>query len=465
MATPTMNPKQKYALECMKRGQNIFLTGPGGVGKTLVIKMFADWARNDKYKLFDNAVAVTSTTGSSAVLIGGTTLHSFAGIGLGEKSVMELIELINKKFFVKRRWMRTKVLIIDEVSMMKPELFEKLEEIARILKRNQRVFGGIQVILSADFAQLPPPNMTRFCFESELWDKVVEECIYLKEIMRQDDIEFQKCLNEIRIGECGVESKKLLDARVGVILENDLGVTPTMLYSVNKKVDAINNKYLKELLDKGNENHVYEIRKKLIGVSELEVKPNLLPVIEKMVDDMPAEKSLHLAVGSQVMVIINNKEKELVNGSRGVVSGFEMGMPMVTFLDGRTLPMGWHKWEADVTETIKLEVLQIPMKLSNCQTIHKGQGMSIDYVRTSIDSTIFEYGQAYTALSRCRNLKGLTLDKFDPMVIKCHPKVKEFYEKLENMKKKTIDDYMFSNATNSNASSTTSSNATNSNTK
>lgn len=440
----TLNPKQKYALDCMKQGHNVFLTGPGGVGKTLVIKMFADWAKSEKYVLFDNPVAITSTTGSSAVLIGGTTLHSFAGIGLGEKSVMELVELINKKFFVKRRWIRTKVLIIDEVSMMKPELFEKLEEIARIIKRNHKVFGGMQVILSADFAQLPPPNMTQFCFESELWDKVVSESIYLKEIMRQDDIDFQKCLNEIRLGECGAESKKLLEARVGIKLENDLGVTPTMLYSVNKKVDAINNKYLKELLDKGHENHVYEIKKKLIGVAESEIKPNLLPVIEKMVNDMPAEQSLHLAIGSQVMVIINNKEKELVNGSRGVVSSFEMGMPMVTFLDGRILRMGLHTWEAEVTDAIKLEVMQIPMKLSNCQTIHKGQGMSIDYVQTSIDSSIFEYGQAYTALSRCRNLKGLTLDKFDPKVIKCHPKVKEFYQKIENAKKKTIDDYMFS---------------------
>ena len=440
----TLNLKQKYALDCMKKGDNIFLTGPGGVGKTMIIKMFADWAREEKYKLADNPVAVTSTTGSSAVLIGGTTLHSFAGIGLGEKSVIELVDIINKKFFIKRRWLRTKVLIIDEVSMMKPELFEKLEAIARIVKRSQKIFGGIQVILSADFAQLPPPNMTQFCFESELWDQVVDESIYLKEIMRQDDIEFQRCLNEIRLGECGPESKKLLESRVGVKLENDVGVTPTMLYSVNKKVDAINNKYLKELLDAGNENYVYEIKKKLVGAAESDIKPNLLPVIEKMVDDMPAEKALHLAVGSQVMVIINKKDTQLVNGSRGVVSGFEMGMPMVTFLDGRILRMGLHTWDADVTDAIKLEVLQIPMKLSNCQTIHKGQGMSIDYVRTSIDSTIFEYGQAYTALSRCRNLKGMTLDKFDPKVIKCHPKVKAFYEKIENAKKKTIEDYMFS---------------------
>ena len=443
--TTLLNPKQKYALDCMKKGANVFLTGPGGVGKTLVIKLFADWALNEKYKIFDNPVAITSTTGASAVLIGGTTLHSFAGIGLGEKSVMELVEAINKKFYIKRRWMRTKVLIIDEVSMLKPELFEKLEEIARIMKRSHKVFGGIQVILSADFAQLPPPNMTQFCFESELWDKVVDgQNIYLKEIMRQDDIEFQNCLNEIRLGVCSDVSKKLLEARVGIKLENDFGVTPTMLYSVNKKVDAINNKYLKELLDAGNENHVYTMNKTVRGATELEIKPNLLPVIEKMVEDVPAEKTLHLAIGSQVMVIINNKEKQLVNGSRGVVSGFETGMPMVTFLDGRVLRMGYHTWELDVTETIKVDVAQIPMKLSNCQTIHKGQGMSIDYVRTSIDSSIFEYGQAYTALSRCRNLQGLTLDKFDQSVIKCHPKVKEFYEKIENSKKKTIDDYMFS---------------------
>ena len=439
-----LNHKQKYALDMMKKGKNIFLTGPGGVGKSLLIKTFAAWAKDEKYKTRKNPVAITSTTGASALLLGGTTLHSFAGMGLGMGTVDEMVPKITKKFFVKRRWLQTRVLIIDEVSMLDSEFLEKLEEIARIIRRNDRVFGGIQVIFSGDFCQIPPVKLKKFCFESEIWDKVIDENIYLKEIMRQDDVEFQKCLNDIRMGTCGEESKKLLMTRVGVRLENSMNISPTLLYSTNRKVDAINDKHLQDLLDTGVENYVFNLQKTINEATEKNFKSNLYPIAEKLVSDTPAELQLHLAVGSQVMVIVNMQNMKIMNGSRGVVCGFKNNVPLVKFLDGRIISIGYHTWELELTDVISITVKQIPLRLSDSITMHKSQGQSIDYVRTSIDKGIFDYGQAYTTLSRCRTLEGLTLDKFEPEVIKCHPKVKEFYQKIEKKVNKTIGDYLFS---------------------
>ena len=436
----SLNQKQKYALSCMKTGKNVFLTGSGGVGKTYLIKIFSTWAREEKYPLSDNPVAVTSTTGTSALLINGTTLHSFAGIGLGKESVDELFTKISKNFFVKRRWLRTKILIIDEISMLTPELFEKIEELARRIKRSPRVFGGIQVILSGDFAQLPPPKLKKFCFESEIWDKVIDESIYLKDIIRQDNPIFQKCLNEIRLGECSQESLDLLQSRVGIKLENDLNIIPTMLYSVNCKVDVINRKFLKELIDSGKENYMYEMRVHVSG----NPPKTLQFLVDKLVRDCPADQKIILAEGVQVMIITNMPDKKLANGSRGVIVGFREKIPLVQFLDGRVLLIEEHCWTDNLTEKNEVSIKQLPLALAYSTTIHKSQGLSLDYVKTSIDSSIFEYGQAYTDLSRCKNPEGLTLDKFDPKVIKCHPKVKDFYKNLENKQTKTITDFFFS---------------------
>jgi ATP-dependent DNA helicase PIF1 len=436
-----LNYKQTYALDQMKVGKNIFLTGPGGVGKTLLIKTFADWVKTKKFPLKKNPVAITSTTGASALLLEGTTLHSFAGIGLGKGTVEEMFEKISGKFFQKRRWMQTKVLIIDEISMLDPEILTKVEHIARLIKRNEKVFGGIQVILSGDFCQLPPVKISQFCFEADIWNKIVDESIYLKVIVRQDNVQFQKCLNEIRIGECSEESRKLLESRVGVKLENDLNIKPTLLYSKNIKVDAINEKHLNDLLDSGAENYVLQFEKEIVGATEETFKPYLYPIAEKLVSDTPAEQEIHLAVGSQVMLTVNMPKLGIMNGSRGVIDHFVNRVPYVRFLDGRIFPIGQHTWELDLTGEIKIHVKQIPLRLSDSITMHKSQGQTIDYVRTSIDKDIFEYGQAYTTLSRCRNLDGLTLDKFEVEVIKCNPKVKEFYIKLETKVNKTIGDY------------------------
>ena len=237
---------QSNAFKLMSEGKNVFITGPGGVGKSLLIKMFKDAFLSVKN------IAITSTTGISALLIGGTTLHSFLGIGLGTGSRQALVTKIKSKSYLKVRWVKLDTLIIDEISMLSPELFDKLEYIARIVRNNTMPFGGIQLILSGDFCQLPVVGSNNFVFESKSWKRCIDNVCHLSQIMRQTDSKFQKCLNEARIASLSDESKQLLTECVDRELTNDSGIKPTKLYPTNAEVDRINNIELEKLLQLHN---------------------------------------------------------------------------------------------------------------------------------------------------------------------------------------------------------------------
>jgi len=218
-----LNTKQKEAFDAIIEGKNIFLTGSGGVGKSAIIKYYSKMYGHTK------SIAITSTTGTSALLIGGTTLHSYLGIGLGKASEDVLVSNILEKSWLKKKWKDLEVLIIDEVSMMNPELFDKLEKVARIIRNSNKPFGGIQLILSGDLLQLGSVDSEEFIFEAKSWNKCIEKTIYLTENIRQSEPEFQKCLNEIRMGIVGEKSLKLLESRIGVDLSNDMGIKPKQI--------------------------------------------------------------------------------------------------------------------------------------------------------------------------------------------------------------------------------------------
>ena len=171
-----LNKEQQNALSYILQGDNIFVTGGGGTGKTVLINYFVKHYNNKN-------IAVTSTTGTSAILIKGTTLHSYTGIGLGKGSMYSMLTKIKKKKYLRERWKRLDILIIDEISMLNPDLFDKLEEIARNIRRDERPFGGIQLILSGDFCQLPCIDSNNFCFEAKSWDKCIDQTIYLQGVL------------------------------------------------------------------------------------------------------------------------------------------------------------------------------------------------------------------------------------------------------------------------------------------
>lgn len=415
-----LNTKQNTAYCQMAMGKNIFLTGPGGVGKSTIIKLFVQMHSQSK------KIAITSTTGTSALLINGVTMHSFLGIGLGKGSVGSMSKKIMQFPKMKKRWTELDVLIIDEISMLSPELFDKIEEMGRIIRRNNKPFGGIQLILSGDFCQLPCIDSDDFCCHSKSWSSCIENIICLTEIIRQTDIIFQNCLNSIRLGELTNEVINTLDSRVGVKLINEFGITPTKLYPLNWNVDTVNNSELDKLADNEDiEFFEYNMEIKV----EQHVKDKQAAK-DKYKKHCSAPEVVQLCVGAQVMLLYNlSLESKLANGSRGVVVRFVNDLPVVKFLNGIECVIDYHIWEVEEMDLRTMKIIQMPLKPAYAISIHKSQGSSLDYVEVDL-TDVFEYGQAYTALSRVKNLEGLSIIGYDIDKIRTHPKAIEFYRNL-----------------------------------
>jgi len=430
MNTIELSKRQKIALDLLKKGYNVFLTGPGGTGKSTIIKIFKQWCEEN-----NKNIALTSTTGVSALLINGTTTHNFAGIGLGEDSVDCLINKVLSNKFIVYRWNSTKVLVIDEISMMKPELLEKLNQIAQVVRNNANPFGGIQMVLTGDFAQLPPvyiDEKEKFCFESPIWSQIVEKTVHLNEIMRQQDKVFQKCLSEIRLGHVSSETIEILNSRVigNVQVQKINGILPTRLFARKRNVEEINQKNLERLKEAGNETKIFTATTKVINKRMNEISPAFREgLCNKLNKSCPAPNRLELVVGAQVMLNFNYCiESKLVNGSRGVIVRFTEGIPVVRFITGGEIPVTPVTWILKENNTLSVEKTQIPLIVAYACTIHKVQGATLDLAIIDAGPSVFQFGQIYTALSRVRTLEGLYLLKFDKEKIRCHPKVEKFYE-------------------------------------
>jgi len=382
-----------------------------------------------KEQQYNRAIAITSTTGTSALLIGGTTMHSYLGIGLGRDSVKKLSEKILKFTPYRKRWQDLDTLIIDEVSMLSPALFDKLEAVARIVRQNELPFGGIQLVLSGDFLQLPVIGSDTFCFASKSWETCVPHISYLDEIIRQSDPIFQDCLNNIRLGKCPDYVQEILNKRVGIELKNGYGIKPTKLFSLNYKVNEINDKELDLLAEDDREFNEYTMI--IDTCSNIRNKSR---TIEKFVKNCTTPEVLQLCVGAQVMLTKNlDMENKLANGSRGVVTKFVNDIPMVRFLNGGEHLINHYLWEVEENGRKILFATQIPLKIAYALSIHISQGCSLDYVEIDL-SEVFEYGQAYVALSRVKTLEGLSIIDVNWQKIKAHPQALAYYKKLSDEK-------------------------------
>ena len=413
---------------------------------TACVKMFVDIYKRSKI------IGITSTTGISALLFGGTTLHSYLGIGLGNLSVNSLVSKITKKHYLKKRWNDLEILVIDEVSMLSPLLFDKLEETARLVRNDNRPFGGIQLILSGDFCQLPCVGESNFCFEAKSWNTCIDKVVYLDKNMRQKDEVFQKCLSEIRVGKISEETKNILNQCVNKELENEYGIKPTRFCSTKNTVEKINNSELDKFAETG-EFYEYDmtvsyttdsiIPKPLLRFMALQDMAlqnmasqhtqNIKEIIEQTINthkkNCIAPQVLQICIGAQVMLLCNAYiDQGLANGSRGVVIRFENDLPIVKFLNGNEIEIGYHTWEIVEHDKQIMTISQIPLILAYALTIHKSQGCTLDYAEIDL-SEIFEYGQAYVALSRVKELKGLSIrGSINFNKIQAHPKAVEFYK-------------------------------------
>jgi ATP-dependent DNA helicase PIF1 len=428
----SLTPEQQRAFDLVKQGKSIFLTGPGGTGKSFLLKTMYDFLGKE--------VAVTAMTGCAAVLLGkhAKTLHSWAGIGLATEPPAKLASKIRTYRKTFERWLGTDVLIIDEVSMLTPELLEKLDAIAKRLRQDESPMGGLQIVFVGDFYQLPPvvkEGETSFVFESPLWTTIVQETVCLTKILRQSDPVFHKILDEARKGALSKESFQILQEKSKDKSWEAFEIRPTLLYTRRHTVDRINEENLKAL--PGNPvlfkaKPVFQPVTKTLGLTDK--SPQVVRIYEQMDRDSSYMPELRLKKGAQVMLLSNlNYELGRVNGARGVVVGFEgpeeTCIPVVQFKTGTPVPIPQMTWMSSELDGVGRK--QIPLKLAYAVTVHKAQGATLDCALIDIGTSTFECGQAYVALSRVKNLDSLYVWDVEPTAFRAHPKVSDFYRRLE----------------------------------
>lgn len=428
----SLSPDQQRALDMCLQGNNVFITGGAGVGKSHLTKLLVSKMREQ-----GKTVRMTASTGVAASLVNGQTLHSLLGLGLADAPLDDLIRMALRRKPVVKIWREMDVLVIDEISMIDPAFFHKVDKIAGSIRGNpHESFGGLQVLLVGDFFQLPPvpnrnsqPGDPKFVFESDSWRETVDNCIELTQIFRQDDESpFAQMLRRIRRGELTLDDTEMLFNRVKAKPVCAPGVTPTHMYARRNNVHELNQKHLDKLESSTSVEYVRTV-KTLLPNGQPGQSTTLTKFAADVQKNMQAPAVLHIREGAQVMMLVNCNEMHLVNGSRGVVTGFVDGYPQVRFKN-RTAVIQEHSWEYNREFVGDIVVTQVPLQLAWAVTIHKGQGTSLDCAEIALDRSVFEYGQAYVALSRVRSLEGLTLSSLDQRVIRADPKVTQFYAEL-----------------------------------
>ena len=401
--------QQDEAFDLLKMGKNIFLTGAAGSGKTFLLNKYINYLRDNNV-----CVAVTASTGIAATHLQGTTIHSWSGIGvrdnLGKKDLEKL--LTNDR--IKRNYKKTKVLIIDEISMLHKHQLDMVNSIAQYILASDQPFGGMQIVLCGDFFQLPPVSSSasseekQFAFEADAWQEGDFHVCYLHEQHRQGNDPLLDILNDIRSGTAGEQTKVPLRTRYKK--EPQGTIKATKLYSRNINVDAINEH---ELANIDGQEKVFAM--KTAGFSTL---------VEGLKKSCLASEHLKLKMGAEVMFIKNDPAGRYVNGTRCVVVGFDRNedWPIVRTFDNKTITAFPEDWKYEDNGVVRAIISQVPLRLAWAITIHKSQGMTLDAAEIDLGDA-FEPGMGYVALSRVRSLQGLKLMNLNEMALKVHPKI------------------------------------------
>ena len=387
--------KQSEALDILKMGHNVFLTGAAGSGKTYVLNQYIAFLKDGGV-----SVGVTASTGVAATHMQGITIHSWAGIGIKADISSGDLAKMAKKSYLKKRFKHARVLIIDEVSMLHHYRLDMVDSVCRAMKENdEQPFGGLQVVLCGDFFQLPPisrgAEKASFVYHSDIWqdqDMDLKVC-YLDEQHRQSDDELLNVLNDIRSNKVTDATLNPLRARYKKEISGE--VEPTKLYTHNSDVDRINERALDKL---SGAEKTYEMTS--TGKQKL---------VEVLMKSCLAPEILRLKKDAAVMFVKNNHDKGYVNGTLGTIADFdEFGSPVVRLRDGVEVTATPESWTIEEDGKVLAEISQVPLRLAWAITVHKSQGMSLDAAEMDLSKS-FEPGMGYVALSRVRTLEGLRM--------------------------------------------------------
>ena len=424
-----LSTEQIFILNKVLEGRNVFFTGFAGSGKSyLLMKIIKELKI-----LNDVGVGVTASTGLAAHNIHGVSLHSLAGVGLGNNTVDQMVGFCKRNRQVFTRWKNLKILVIDEVSMIHAAYFDKLEELARRIRGNEEPFGGIQIILCGDFMQvklfnnrkLPPPSSNAaFIFESKAWDFLKLSTFQLTKVFRQNDTTLIQILNQVRIGKLSDESCAIL-TKLSRTPTSFTYQKPTGLFALKKEAEIV------------NRNELDKIPGKEFVYTALDSLGNGSPVTEVMKkrldDSIMADGELKLKIGAQVMIIKNLPASSLFNGQVGKIVKLETDKIYIE-IGFKASKNVFLIQREDFTlaandSSLKSVRRQFPLVLSYAMSIHKAQGQTIRHLLVDFKS-IFETGQAYVALSRCVSLENLQVLNFSIDKVKVNPKIAAFHKKL-----------------------------------
>lgn len=414
---------QELALAILLSGRSALLTGAAGTGKTHLLNNFIVQARKRGKK-----VSVTATTGLAATHLGGNTIHSWSGIGVSDHLPNNFFERLSKT----RRDVisKTDVLIIDEISMLHDFRLDMIDKVLRTVRENDQPFGGIQLVMSGDFFQLPPVNRPNeqgggFVVYSDAWQELQPAVLYLERQYRQNDDRLLEILTALRTGDVRRSHVEALLARTEIEPpDGDI----TELHTVNVDVDDINIQKLAEL---PGEERSYQ-----------QTTTGSKIYVENLQRSVLAPENLVIKLGALVMAVKNSPQKLYANGSIGTVVNFEplTEYPVVEFRDGRRVTMVPDVWELRDGERKRASISQVPLRLAWAITVHKSQGMTLDAAKIDLRKAFVE-GMGYVALSRVRDLDNLYLYGINLRALEVSPDALAIDEVLRQASRESAERY------------------------